>query len=91
MQDTMEHQITLLNSIFDDTVIIQRIGDPNQAIYDDPNATGHWDINKDSILQISDSKRFFRKIASVVQNVCISPQELVGNSLIEEIKPRIGI
>lgn len=89
MQDTMEHQITLLNSIFDDTVIIQRIGDPNQAIYDDPNATGHWDINKDSILQISDSKRFSRKIASVVQNVCINPQELVGNSLIEEIKPRI--
>ncbi|GKV68954.1 DNA helicase [Sporosarcina sp. NCCP-2716] len=89
MQDTMEHQITLLNSIFDETVVIQRIGDPNQAIYDDPNATGLWDINKDSILEISDSKRFSRKIASVVQNVCISPQELVGNSLIEEINPRI--
>ena len=89
MQDTMEHQVAILNSIFDETVIIQKIGDPNQAIYDDSNATGRWDINKDSTLQISDSKRFSRKIASVVQNVCITPQELVGNSLIDEIDPQI--
>ncbi|ARK21879.1 UvrD-helicase domain-containing protein [Sporosarcina ureae] len=89
MQDTMEHQIAILGLIFDETVIIQRIGDPNQAIYDGSNATGSWDINKESILQISDSKRFSRKIASVVQNICITPQELVGNLMIEEIAPRI--
>ena len=89
MQDTMIHQISILDSLFDDSVIIQRIGDPNQAIYDNSDAAGLWSTNKTPFLKISDSKRFSRKIASVVQNVCINPQNLVGNPLIEEINPRI--
>lgn len=89
MQDTMKHQTDILNSLFDETVIIQRIGDPNQAIYDNPNAIGSWEIKNDSVLQISESKRFSNKIASVVQKICVTPQNLVGNQLIQDIPPKI--
>lgn len=88
MQDKMDHQKSLLDSLFDESVIIQRIGDPNQSIYDQPQATGTWEVDNGG-LEISDSKRFSPAVAAVVQNICVSPQTLVGNPAIENISPCI--
>ncbi|WP_182917137.1 UvrD-helicase domain-containing protein [Bacillus sp. PK3_68] len=87
MQDTMTHQKELLDCLFDESVIVQRIGDLNQSIYDQSNVAGSWDIDNESCLQISDSKRFSNAIASIVQNICVSPQELIGNPTIPNIRP----
>lgn len=38
MQDTSKHQLEIIDNCFDNNVIIQRFGDPNQAIYNNINA-----------------------------------------------------
>ncbi|WP_214691563.1 MULTISPECIES: UvrD-helicase domain-containing protein [unclassified Exiguobacterium] len=89
MQDTMDHQQTILDYLFDESVVIQRIGDPNQSIYDQRNATGTWEISQDRCREITDSKRFSTAVAKAVQNICVQPQQLIGNPEIEDIKPCI--
>lgn len=88
MQDTMKHQNDLLTKLFDESVVLQRIGDQNQSIYDNHNADGAWNIKEDS-LSISDSKRFSQSIANIVKNICVAPQELEGNPNIKNIKPTL--
>lgn len=88
MQDTMKHQNELLNKLFDDSVIMQRIGDKNQSIYDNYDAEGAWEIS-DNFMSISESKRFSHSIANIVKNICVEPQDLIGNSEIREIQPTI--
>ncbi|MFD2831424.1 UvrD-helicase domain-containing protein [Corticicoccus populi] len=88
MQDTMKHQNNLFNSLFDNSVILQRIGDQNQSIYDLDQAIGNWNVLEPS-LSISDSKRFSPAIANVVKNICVSPQNLTGNLSIPDISPTI--
>jgi DNA helicase II / ATP-dependent DNA helicase PcrA len=63
MQDSDESQIKILDSVFPPSteIIIQRIGDPNQAIYHD------IDVDKDfwsprNPLQFSDSRRYGKTI-----------------------------
>ncbi|WP_180233583.1 UvrD-helicase domain-containing protein [Bacillus cereus] len=87
MQDTMKHQKELLELLFDDSVVIQRIGDLNQSIYDQSGAIGSWEVDSESSLEISDSKRFSKAIADIVKNICVTPQNLNGNTNIEDIKP----
>lgn len=87
MQDTMMHQKELLELLFDDSVVIQRIGDLNQSIYDQSGAIGSWEVVPESSLEISDSKRFSKAIADIVKNICVTPQNLNGNTNIEDIRP----
>lgn len=74
MQDTDHAQIYLINRVFNDSVVKQRIGDPNQAIYDsqvtDEDA---WIPSEDKII-ISNSKRISQQIANVIHNLCIKPE-----------------
>ncbi|MFC7060803.1 UvrD-helicase domain-containing protein [Halobacillus seohaensis] len=86
MQDTMKHQNEVLNRLFDDSVVIQRIGDTNQSIYDNKDAEGVWEVD-DNCLSISNSKRFSKAIANIVRPICIRPQQLEGNSNIPNIDP----
>ncbi|SDK26880.1 UvrD-helicase domain-containing protein [Sediminibacillus albus] len=88
MQDTMSHQNDILNRLFDDSVVVQRIGDTNQSIYDNRDAEGTWNIIEPS-LSISESKRFSRSIANIVRNICVDPQDLKGNPNIPDIQPTI--
>ena len=71
MQDTSKQQAPLLNTVFpreSDKIIVQRLGDPNQRIFDstevDPNETANFpDSDPDYYLEIPNSYRFGVEIA----------------------------
>lgn len=88
MQDTDYIQNDLLERIFDrKKVVVQRIGDSNQSIFDSSSKSG-WKITED-YLSISTSKRFSSNIADRVKTICLSPQNLIGNANIVDIQPKI--
>ncbi|MGD0217459.1 MAG: UvrD-helicase domain-containing protein [Desulfobaccales bacterium] len=95
MQDTNSNQINLLTRLFDDSVVMQRIGDINQAIFGfNPTEDEEclWEINEDSKLEITGSKRFSSAIAAVIKYVCVRPHDLhplTGNPEVQNIRPII--
>lgn len=95
MQDTNSNQIDLLTRLFDDSVVMQRIGDINQAIFGfDPTEDEEclWEINEDSKLEITGSKRFSSAIAAVIKYICVRPHDrhpLTGNPEVQDIRPII--
>lgn len=74
VQDTSQFQFELIQSLFDKTpVIIQKFGDPYQAIY---NIWGGdtelaWEIDDSMEKRISKSSRFGESIVNIVKNVCV--------------------
>lgn len=68
-QDTDEHQFRVLDALFDpDKLIVQRIGDPNQAIYHDTvRAEGCWSP-RDPV-HFSDSHRYGETITRLLSGV----------------------
>ncbi len=75
IQDTDHTQIDLINRVFNDSVVKQRIGDPNQAIYDNKvSDVEAWALS-DQRITISTSKRISSQIAKVIHNVCIKPED----------------
>lgn len=92
MQDTSYYQNNLINLIFDESkVIIQKFGDSNQSIYEN-NADNQnvWNVT-DDCLCINESKRFSNAIAHTTKNFCMSRQNVIGNSSIMDISPKILI
>ncbi len=92
MQDTDSKQINLLKHLFDDSVVVQRIGDMNQAIFSFNSIEEGcpWSVNQCNLqLEITGSKRFSNAIAKVINSVCVKPQQLTGNSDVLDIKPVI--
>jgi len=91
-QDTYKHQEKLINEIFDDKkVIIQKFGDPRQAIFDDKNKIEEFDNPQENILEISKSMRFGNFISDILKTVCIIDKydSLSGNTKIDSVKPHI--
>ncbi|MCB5271080.1 MAG: UvrD-helicase domain-containing protein [Candidatus Cloacimonetes bacterium] len=75
MQDTDQRQNDLMNKVFTDSVVKQRIGDPNQAIYDNKvSDVEAWALS-DQRFTISTSKRISSQIAKAIHNVCIKPED----------------
>ncbi len=74
MQDTNSTQNDLIESVFTDSVVKQRIGDPNQAIYDKVLDVEAWSLS-DQRITISKSKRISVQIAKVIHKVCIKPED----------------
>lgn len=74
VQDTSQFQFELIQSLFDKTsVIIQKFGDPYQAIY---NIWGGdtelaWEIDDSMEKRISKISRFGESIVNIVKNVCV--------------------
>lgn len=74
VQDTSQFQFELIQSLFDKTsVIIQKFGDPYQAIY---NIWGGdtelaWEIDDSMEKRISKTSRFGESIVNIVKNVCV--------------------
>lgn len=68
-QDTDEHQFQVLDAVFrTEQLVIQRIGDPNQAIYHDSvHSEGYWLPR--SPLHFSDSRRYGKTIAHILSTV----------------------
>lgn len=74
VQDTSKLQFSLISSLFDNqNLIIQRFGDPFQAIYNiwDDDIDLAWEIDHSIEKRISKTSRFSDSIVDVVKNVCI--------------------
>ncbi|MBD0851926.1 UvrD-helicase domain-containing protein [Maribacter arenosus] len=69
MQDTYSHQDAIIKEIFDKHIVIQRIGDPNQAILNDNNSESAWEDSER--LKITGSRRFSQPIANVLRTVAL--------------------
>lgn len=90
MQDSSTNQSELLNNIFNESVVIQKIGDLNQSIFDyDGDLECGWTVNNDRTMCITGSKRFPSSIASKVANLCVCHQIIAGNGRQNEITPVI--
>lgn len=88
MQDTDIHQKNIIDNLFpfeSSKIIVQRIGDPNQAIYNDSSETdtNGWQpiLNFDTTLLFSKSLRFGNEIASRIKFICRNDisTSLIGN------------
>ncbi|HYG40075.1 MAG TPA: UvrD-helicase domain-containing protein [Cytophagales bacterium] len=79
MQDTDSHQNLIIEKLFTSPeIVIQKIGDMNQAIFGKIKPKGLWSPSGSSIDQ---SKRFHSSISNVIKNACIqAANPLVGNS-----------
>lgn len=94
MQDMERHQHDLIERLFhSDDVILQRIGDKNQAIYGDDNARDDF-WNERNVMEINGSHRLSATVASIVQNLALRPMEIQGqasysNNTPIQIKPHI--
>ncbi len=74
MQDTDSHQIKILEKIFDKTrQVVQRLGDPNQAIYSKARKEMVWAPSLYA-LHFSDSCRFGTNITKILCTVRVDPQ-----------------
>ncbi|MEQ8554910.1 MAG: UvrD-helicase domain-containing protein [Cyclobacteriaceae bacterium] len=80
MQDTDSHQNEIIDLLFDSPgVVVQKIGDKNQAIYGGRVRAGN--IWTPESLPINDSKRFHNAIAEKVKSICIEQNnQLTGNN-----------
>lgn len=78
MQDTAKYQLEIIEACFGDSVVTQRFGDPNQAIFSHTGslkADKDWIIRDNDPLPITSSKRFREPIACVVNRLGIEPYE----------------
>jgi len=87
-QDTDDRQFKIINKLFSENTIIQKIGDNNQAIFNfSGQKSGGWKIDDNSI-EIKNTKRLSTLISKQVEKVAIEPQKLNGNDTIH-IQPAI--
>ncbi|MCL2722225.1 MAG: UvrD-helicase domain-containing protein [Treponema sp.] len=91
MQDMAQHQYTVLEKLFYNNgtanSIFQRIGDNNQAIFENDSNNNHW-VNRDRVLKIEGSHRLSSNVAGIVTKFAIAPIEIKGNHS-STIKPHI--
>ncbi|MGZ5720813.1 MAG: UvrD-helicase domain-containing protein, partial [Burkholderiales bacterium] len=81
MQDTSKLQFDFLARVFDrDTLIVQRFGDSDQAIYDlqGPEDEQGSDFPVAPVLTLDDSRRFGPFIAEQVTALSLSSQQVLG-------------
>lgn len=94
MQDTFELQGTMLDAVFPRTspdIVVQRVGDPNQAIFDDSDAEPDKsdpfpDPDLARCLGIPNSYRFGPEVAALASPFAITP---VGTAGLCGIGPRL--
>ncbi len=87
MQDTNQDQLNILEKLFDkEKTIIQRFGDPHQAIYNNVSEKKIWE--PEDPLKITGSMRFGENIAKILRTVCDeSNADLKGNDEIKSLQP----
>lgn len=86
VQDSNKLQLDLLDMVFNrERVVVQRFGDPFQAIYNTEGDCAWTPVNP---LPLNKSKRFGDAIATVLKTVCIEDnKELEGNEAVRSVKP----
>ena len=93
MQDTSERQVSFLNSAFprsSDRLIVQRVGDPNQAIFDMSDAktskTNKFpDSEPDRCISMPNSYRFGKEIAKLASPFAV---HRVGTTGLTGLSPK---
>lgn len=101
MQDMDIHQHNLIEAVFhpDESTqsVIQRIGDKNQAIYNGGSVhlENIWSI-RNNVMYINGSHRLNNRIASLVQNLALTPNPVEGRNINPDgsdidIKPTIFV
>jgi|GEM_PF-1069030 len=90
MQDTSDLQEKLLEKIFDESVVVQRIGDPNQTIYDSPSENEtEWQPSA-TRKNIKGSLRLSPATIKAISGVrSDDSEEMYGNDDLPSIKPYI--
>lgn len=78
MQDTSDAQLKLLSAIFEDKCCVQRFGDVNQAILNSNAIKGQWSFPRAGHFEVKSSIRFGKQIASVVNRLKSSGEEIEG-------------
>ncbi len=81
MQDTSGYQWEVVRAVLSSGAMLQCFGDQNQTIYSSAEYSEEqpgW--QPVAPLQVSSSHRLSESIAKLSQNVCATPQTLVGNS-----------
>lgn len=69
MQDTQKFQDDFLNTLFQDSqILLQKFGDPDQAIYGNNEEENHT-YNQDTLEKIENSHRFDNSIALIAKNL----------------------
>lgn len=90
MQDTSAMQEEVLLYLFGTKSILQRFGDPNQAIFGDPSANVHnSSFPREDCLTIEKSYRVSSSIAEKIERMCMNPQKIVGNDKRSDFKHTI--
>lgn len=91
-QDTYHHQNIILDRIFNEQVVKQHFGDPNQSIFDNKNSeqTKTFKTNTITSLKIPQSQRFGSSIAEKLKTICVEENnQIEGSLLIPSLKPHI--
>lgn len=88
MQDMELHQYDLLEGLFCcDTVVYQRIGDKNQAIFSGRVSLEEIWIDRDTMLTLKGSYRLSTQTASVVDNFALDPSLNIEGRMEQDIVP----
>ncbi len=90
MQDTDSHQLKVFEQIFNkNRSIVQRIGDPNQAIYLEVRKDNIW-LPESNVIRFSDTKRFGMTITKIIDTIRVDRQiSLKENPDINSLTPYI--
>lgn len=79
-QDMQMHQLDVIDKVFNcDEVVLQRIGDPNQSIFDGFSATNRW-VGRNPTY-INNSMRLTPEIASVVNHLVLNRGDEEGDTV----------
>lgn len=87
MQDTSWEQESLLERLFDNTVVIQRYGDRNQRILGSDGKTSKLTFPRAGHLNVTSTKRFPESIAAVVRSVQVHGEAVNAIELTGAQKP----
>lgn len=91
-QDTSAIQKEIIEGLFDEHVIIQWIGDINQAIMNDNFSESAWKPEENKsyhVLEITDSKRISQPIADVIKTVAVKSYPTLNGIQGINLKPII--
>ena len=95
MQDTFERQATFLNTVFprvSDRIVVQRVGDANQAIFDAPDtkaAKSDPFPDSENYIEIPNSYRFGEEVAALASPFAVQPVGINGLTGIGPKGPRM--
>ncbi|MGX1640568.1 UvrD-helicase domain-containing protein [Sphingobacterium sp. NPDC055431] len=89
MQDMEQHQQDIINVLFAEGSILQRIGDTNQSIYSygRPEPTTEWKPVSRTELALEQSNRISDHLVAKIKGICWNPQKMTGWPNTSPIKP----